>query len=280
MMTHLKSVFVVAATSMGLIAMAHSASTLTSGGQTHLVAGDVDDPYVISVNSTNAGFANDFSASSNAAFVDTTVTQAFNGAVYAYRFANVTGGSGSRTLNSVVDSGGIVNLITSTDTADNNGFDSFGQQVSGYTTTDPGAFLTDAGALTTAEGSKDFNAGIRDLDDFTGTIDITGLASGSIYLFSGNYNAGGFSITATMSGTALTDVLSGELHGGGQVGGQNIFATRIDFVNDEGYDTITYTSSGSRYVGTVVTNVTAVPEPSSMAVFGLGGLLCLLRRRR
>ena len=81
-----------------------------------------------------------------------------------------------------------------------------------------------------------------------------------------------------MSGTALSDINSGELFGGvTATAQQNIFVTRIDFVNDLGYDTISYTSNGSRLVGAVVT---AVPEPSTLALLGFAGLALMLRRRR
>ena len=245
-----------------------------------MVAGDVNDPYVISVNSSNPGYANDFSGSSNASYIGTTVTGTYNGTIDSYRFVNVTGGATSRALNTTAVGGTRVAQITSTDTADNAGFDSFGQNVQGYTTTDPGAFLTDGGVLTSLEGNtptRNFNAGIRDLDDFTGVVDISGMTQGSIYLFSGSYNTGGFSITANMTGASLTQVDSAELFTGTPVAQQNIYATRIDFVNDLGYDTLTYTSSGSRYVGTVLT---AVPEPSAFALLGLGGLALCLRRRK
>lgn len=267
------SVFAMA---IALAAGSAHAATLVSGGTDHLVAGDVNDDYVISVNANNSGYANTFSASSNAAFVGTTINESFNGSIEGYRFVNVTGTPGNRTLTTVVESGGIVAQMTSTDEDDNDGFDSFGQNaLDGYTITDPGANLL------APTGANDFTAGIRDLSDFSGTVDISGITEGSIYLFYGQYNAGGgLSLTATMSGTALSDISTANLFSGvSPVGNQNIFVTRMDFVNDLGYETISYTSNGSRLVGLVVTNT--IPEPSTAILAGLGlAGLCLRRRRR
>jgi hypothetical protein len=260
-----KSSLGIAATCIMLTGAAHGA-TLLAGGTTTIVpgaSGSVDDDYVISVNATNSGFAND-SAS---------VSGTFAGTIESYRFVNVTGGNGNRDLTTVVESGGLVGLMTSTDEADNNGFDSFGQNALHlYTTTDPGSLLDTSPA-------RNFTAGIRDLDDFTGTVDISGIDQGSIYLFYGSYNAGGVSLTAIMTDTeeAESPIASGQLFGGSPGIQQNIYVTKIDFVNDLGYDTITYTSDGSRLIGAVVTSI---PEPSTTALLGLGGLALIMRRRK
>ena len=267
----MKTALFVAPITLATMAMSQGASLL-SGGTDTLVAGDVNDDYVISVNANNSGYGNTFSASSDAAFAGTTINETFNGPIEGYRFVNVTGGRGNRTLSTVVESGNVVSLITSTDEADNEGFDSFGQTaLDGFTGTDPGANFA------SPSGSNDFTAGIRGLDDFSGTVDISGITEGSIYVFYGKFGGGALSLTATMSGAGLSDINSGELFTGtSPVGNQNIYATRMDFVNDEDYETISYESGGSRYVGTVVT---AVPEPSAALLGGIG-LLALLRRRR
>lgn len=261
------------ATSMMLVGVAQG-SLIVSGGTDHLVAGDVNDDYVVSVNSNNPGYANTYSDASNTAYRGLTINKSFNGPIVAYRFVNVTGGPGSRTLTTVVESGGIIAQMTSLDEADNDNFDSFGQnKLNGYTTNDPGSDLL------APLGSRNFTAGIRDLSDFSGSVDISGMTQGSIYLFYGRYNGGGLSLTATLSDTVLPAIPSGELFTGpAAVVNQNIYVTRIDFVNDQGYDQIDYTSNGSRLVGAVVTSV--IPEPSSLALLGLSVFGWIVSRRR
>jgi len=240
------------------------AATLVSGGTDHLVGGgNSNDDYLISVNANNAGYANTYSGGT---LLTGSINVAFNNPIVGYRFVNASSGPA---INSVLESGGIVSLMTTTDTS----FDSFGQNDGAfYTTTDPGSNL-----LSPTGSANSTAPGIRDLSDFSGSVDISGITAGSIYMFYGQWNTGA-SLTATMSGTALSDINSGELFGGvTATAQQNIFVTRIDFVNDLGYDTISYTSNGSRLVGAVVT---AVPEPSTLALLGFAGLALMLRRRR
>jgi len=232
---------------IALVTGSSDAASLVSGGTDHLVGGgNTDDDYLISVNANNSGYANTYSGGS---LLTGSTNQPFDGPIKAYRFVQAA----ANTINTVFENGGIVSVITTTDTA----FDSFGQGDGDiYTTTDPGADLLNP------TGSPDSTAstspGIRDLSDFSGTVDISGLTKGSIYVIYGRWNFGGVSLTATMSDTVLADINSGELFGGvTPVAQQNIFVTRIDFVNDLGYDTISYTSNGSRLVGVVVT----IPPP-------------------
>lgn len=254
-----------------LLAGASQAATIAAGGTDHLVAGNVNDYYTVSVNDGLSGYGNLHDGGPNSG---SSITGSFAQTIISYRFVNVTGGPGARTLNTVVESGGRIAQMTSTDESDNNGFDSFGQnRLNGYTTSTPNNFFGEASPTV----ARNFTAGIRDLDDFSGTVDISGQQNGSLYLIYGRFNTGGLSLTASLTGASAPIINSGQLFTGpSAVSGQNIYVTRIDFRNAVGYDTLTFTSDGSRLVGAVLT----VPEPSSMALLGLGSLaLCLSRRR-
>lgn len=254
---------IITAAAIALTVGSSHAATIASGGTDHLVGGgNADDDYLISVNTNNAGYANTYSGGTS---LTGTINKSFNNPIVGYRFVNTSSGPA---INSVLESGGIVSLMTTTDTS----FDSFGQNDGAfYTTTDPGSNL-----LSPTGSANSTAPGIRDLSDFSGSVDISGITEGSIYMFYGQWGNVA-TLNATMSGTALTDINSGNLFSGvTAVAQQNIFVTRIDFVNDLGYETISYTSNGSRLVGAVVT---AVPEPSAALLGGLG-LLALLRRRR
>ena len=135
------------------------AATLVSGGTDHLVGGgNSNDDYLISVNANNAGYANTYSGGT---LLTGSINVAFNNPIVGYRFVNASSGPA---INSVLESGGIVSLMTTTDTS----FDSFGQNVGAfYTTTDPGSNL-----LSPTGSANSTAPGIRDLSDFSGTVDI------------------------------------------------------------------------------------------------------------
>ena len=120
-------------------------------------------------------------------------------------------------------------------------------------------------------------------------MDISGLASGSIYVFNGSWQARSDWLEVSMTGTGQTAVNS---HSGGNTvfalspaaSGVLMNAKRVDFSDAADYDLITFTlqesgGNSAYWGGVVVANVTPVPEPGSLALIGLGGL-CVLRRRR
>ena len=134
--------------------------------------------------------------------------------------------------------------------------------------------------------------------DVSGTVDISGLTSGSLYIFFGTrtQNSDTYEVTFTLTGPGQTpeNLTSGVVVARNAAAGQRdqggdtdntFFVYRADFADAAAYDTLSYTydhtNSNSairaRYVGTVLTGV---PEPSTTALLGLGGLALILRRRK
>jgi len=219
-----------------------------------LAATNTDNSTSISVTSGSEGFSS----------VGPTSLTAFNGPVYDYAFYDTnTDGAAPSTVGPQGIIGGL---------SDVSGTDS---KVALWTTSDP---ATDAADL--------LNVGVRWQDNATFTIDISGLSGGSVYVFNGSWQA-------------RTDWLDISMTGGGQpnvdvtnfatsAAASNVLmnAKRIDFSDAADYGLLTFTIQESTegnngyFGGVVVTNVTAIPEPSSTALLGLGGLALILRRRK
>ena len=114
------------------------------------------------------------------------------------------------------------------------------------------------------------------------TLDISGYASGTIYILAGGYDTA-FETGITISGTGQTDLTagSGSIDPATQ---RTLYLNTFAFDNSEGnYETLEFTYTGNsanraRYMGVIV-DATVVPEPSA-ALLGLMGCLLLLRRRR
>jgi len=132
---------------------------------------------------------------------------------------------------------------------------------------------------------------VRSKDGATFTVDISGLTSGSIYIFNGSWQARTDWFDVSMTGADQTAVTTWDDGGSanavfgfaGAASGQVMHAKQIDFTDAADYDTITFTiqESGSQdgyFAGVVVTSL--IPEPSSTALLGLGGLALILRRRK
>lgn len=194
----------------------------------------------------------------------------FNNSILDYAF--YTSGTGS-----VVESfGGAASLI--------------GTLSSSGTSTDVGGMSLWAGSNTA--GAVDQSTWARP-GVVSGTVDISGLDSGSLYMFFGTRVGSGdpYDISFSITGTGPVVPVLEELNvnntslGGTGIQNNTWFVYRADFADAADYDTLTYTYAGdntsaarSRFAGTVLTGV--VPEPSSTALLGLGGLAFLLRRRR
>ena len=168
-------------------------------------------------------------------------------------------------------------------------FDGFGQQqLKLWTSTDPGADLQTTAANPYSAVADENSGGHRSFGGAVTTVDITGLATGSVYAFYGAFSATP-SVSAVMRDTdgGAPDITIANAHLNGDAANRTeYYAAELQFVNDAGYDVIEYTwlangvdyTGNGRGVGTVLTG-TAIPETSSLALLGLG-CLGMLRRRR
>ncbi len=163
-----------------------------------------------------------------------------------------------------------------------------------WTTNDPGANLTFNGSAknhnpTGVAGAGNTFARSAEVD---GTIDISGLESGEIYIPHGSY-VNQWDLTLTMTGDGQTDLVATD-GTTANIGGNNGWINDFSFDNsDLLYDTIAYNytnrdrdGSRARFMGVILDGVApaaAVPEPASIAIWSLLGL-CLAgygyRRRR
>lgn len=237
----------------------------------------------VSVNPNNAGtgvFASTIVGTNDPA---ADFVRNYDAPVIGYRFAGGT----NNDITAIAMSGGDVNRIVfaTTDTS----FDGFKQtQAKVWDATDPGADLAIGDGLAAVADQN--SGGYRSLGGATGTFDITGLASGSV-----NFYYGAFSSTPTISVVmrdtdgAATDFVIGDGHLNGDAANRSeYYLAEFDFVTDGIYDEIivTWDSDGDgdlatgngRGVGAVLTG-NVIPEPGSLALLGLGGLLIARRRR-
>lgn len=122
--------------------------------------------------------------------------------------------------------------------------------------------------------------------DVSGTLDLSGYASGTIYFFFGTFFDVN-SVSATLSGAGQTNIVTstGDLSEGGT---NAFYVASFDFVTDGVYDSLTfqYTNadadgSRARFAGLTVDAV-AIPEAGSFALIAgiLGFGAVSIRRRR
>lgn len=152
-----------------------------------------------------------------------------------------------------------------------------------WTSTDPAGFTSTkdhnpsgvAGAVNTFARAAEVD----------GSIDISGLTDGSIYIPHGTF-INQWTLTLTMTGAGQVDLVASDAPGANGPSTNQGWITDFSFDNTAGlYDTISYNytnadrdGSRARFMGVILTP-TAVPEPSSIVLLGLAGL-GLLRRRR
>ncbi|MBT8044110.1 MAG: PEP-CTERM sorting domain-containing protein [Verrucomicrobiae bacterium] len=233
-------------------------------------------PYRISVNANNPGYASGDRFNNPDGTAGTPYERDFTDPVIAYAFF----GGGTNNVLAVSRSGGEVARVATTFSTTDTVFDYFGQNnLNLWTTNDPGADLTSPAT------SQNFTGvGIRGISDISNTVDISGLASGTL-----NVVYGGFSFTPSLTATmrdldgGQPDIVITNAHLNGDTANRTeYYMAELDFVNDLGYDVVEYTalSGASGRQGGIVLTGTVVPEPSTTALLGLAGLALILRRRK
>ncbi len=183
----------------------------------------------------------------------------YTGPVVAYKFL---GNGGDGNVISTAGAGGDDDRITYT--TEDTSFDAFGQQqLRLWEDNDPGADLaTGAGAGASGFTTTNGNYGYRDWSGAVGTVDISGMASGSLHIYYGNYN-GAPSVKVTMRDTdnVAADIVINDAHSiadggnGDSANSAEYYLAEIDFVTDGVYDVIEYewVANNGRGLGTVLT---------------------------
>jgi len=219
--------------------------------------------YHVSVNPNNPGvgsYAATIVGSNNPA---PTFVRPFTEPVIAYAWIG-----GTNNVPSVNVSGGTASLITyaTPDTA----FDGFAQQqLKLWTTTDPGADLQTTIAAPFNVVADVNNGGHRSFGGAVGTVDITGLGAGSVWVFYGAFNTTP-TVSAVMRDTdgPAPDITITDDHLNGDLANRTeYYVAELKFVNDAGYDKIEYThlangvdyAGNGRGLGTVLTGLTGPP---------------------
>jgi len=156
-----------------------------------------------------------------------------DGTVLDYRFVNGTGDLAppTRPLLTYADGGaGLISTMTATNTNTTKGGNLDWADV--WTTNDPG---TDFSGGDAANFTSDTWARSQGID---GTIDISGLASGTLYFFHGTFN-GNSTVTLSMTGSGQPNLPATRSEGPGS----NInkgYITSFSFADASDYDTITW----------------------------------------
>lgn len=271
MKTSLQYSLLIAATGLAGLASQANAASLTNEGWEFLHSqGGGALEHDISVFDGSAGYAgiDDTGAATSGTFGDGTVE------AYAF-FSGDDGGDGFNNGNDTITtiaSGGtsITGTVGSVSM----------QQVTGasdiWETTDPVGFTT------TADYTNPTQA-VGFAGTWSGSIDISTYTSGTVYFLYGHYRGGttaqGLNLTMADTNGPELDI---QLLNAGSTDSTNNweqYVVATSFVNDLGYDTIDYEIALTNgRVGGIVVN--GIPEPSTLALLGLSGMLLLIRRRR
>lgn len=193
-----------------------------------------------------------------------------DGTVLDYRFFNGT----KDVMTSYADGGaGIIAPVPSPSADNCNGQN---QWASIWTTSDPNA---DFGA------PANYISGTMALaQNFTGTIDISGLRSGTVYFIYGTYEDYNV-VSLTMSGAGQPDLTAEHWENPPLANGNMGWISSFDFSNDSGdYDTITYTylnndfdASRARFTGVIIDGIGAFGptnmSPENLSVIAPGDVV-------
>jgi hypothetical protein len=228
--------------------------------------------YHVSVNSANPGVG-----SYAATIVGTndpapSFVRNFTEDVISYKWIGGT----NNDISGVAVSGGEAARITyaTSDTT----FDGFGQQqLKLWTTTDPGADIATGGADPYNATADTGGGGYRYIGGAIGTVDISGLVTGSVYVFYGAFNATP-TVSAVMRDTdgPAPDITITNAHLNGDAANRTeYYVAELQFVNDAGYDEIEYThlangvdyAGNGRGLGTLLTGSSTLPVPFTIIAF-------------
>ncbi|MFT5410382.1 MAG: hypothetical protein ACI9NC_003112 [Verrucomicrobiales bacterium] len=265
-----------------LLAVSASAATLTFTSQTQVSFNNAN--YDLSVFDGQAAY-NDRGVGGAEPGAPTFRSTLGDGTLLSY---NLVGNAGSGTALTTYASGG---TRTPTPVADNSGptttHGNGEDWANVWTTTDPGAGIVFTGTRdanpTGVVGAANTFARASTVN---GAIDISGLASGQVYIPVGSFN-NGWALTLTMTGAGETDLIAADSIANGVIGNNNIgWIEEFSFTSEGQYTAIGYEwrhndidGSRSRFQG-VMLDGTAIPEPSALVLFGLAGFGMFLRRRR
>jgi len=205
--------------------------------------------YHVSVHPSNAGIGSFAATAVGSNSPAPSYTRLFDNEVVAYKWVGGT----NNDISGVSLAGGESARIgyTTQDTT----FDGFGQnQLKFWDATDPGSDIATGGADPFNVNTFDANpGGYRSFGGAVGTVDVSGLLVGSLYVFYGAFNA-----TPTLSavlkdtdGVAPDLVISNAHLNGDQANRTEYYVAEIDFETDGVYDTIEFEhlANGTDYSG-------------------------------